>query len=298
MENKHVMSTNIKALKISALLIGVYFIFEIAVAMYSGSLSLLADAGHELSTFIAISISIAALWLAGKKPNPKRTFGYLKAETLAALFNGLLLLVMAVFIIIRGVDRLQNPMEVSPLPMLIMAIGGIGLEIGSLVIMYRGQKESLNIKGSFWHVVNAFLGSLAVIIAAIFIQFWQIYSADAWAGIIFSFILTYAAYGIIKESSIILLDSTPKDINLSKLENELTNIPGVVSIHHFHARTISGHFREFSGHLIVRELKQSEEILTRAKQILDSKYKFSLSTLQLENIKLAEANLRELEYKQ
>lgn len=297
MNGHHGVSTNIRSLKISAVLILVYFVFEITIAVATGSLALLADAGHELSTFLAISVSLIALSLATRKPTPKKTFGLLRIEILAALFNGLLLLGMAGFILVRGIDRLQNPMEVPSLPMFIMAIGGIGLEIASLIIMYRGQKESLNIRGSFWHVINAFLGSLAVIIAAIFIQFWQIYAADVWAGIIFAFILIWAAYGIIKDSVNILLDGAPGDISLVQVESELIRIPGVLSTHHLHARVLTGHIRVFSGHLVVDDLKQSEKILAKAKQMLDSKYKFALSTLQLENINLAEADSEELEYK-
>ena len=165
MSGHHGVSTNIRALRISAVLILIYFVLEIAVALSTDSLALLADAGHELSTFLAIGVSLLAMQLATRRPTTKITFGLLRVEILAALFNGVLLLAMAGFIIIRGIERLQNPMEVPSLPMFIMAVGGIGLEIASLFIMYKGQKESLNIRGSFWHVMNAFLGSIAVMVA-------------------------------------------------------------------------------------------------------------------------------------
>lgn len=297
MNGHHGVSTNIKALRISAVLILIYFVFEIAVALSSGSLALLADAGHELSTFVAITISLLAMQFASQKPTPKRTFGLLRIEILAALFNGVLLLAMAGFIIIRGIDRLQNPMEVASLPMFIMAFGGIGLEIASLWIMYRGQKESLNIRGSFWHVMNAFLGSLAVIIAAIFIQLWKIYIADAWAGILFAFILIWASYGIIRDSFFILIDAAPKEIDLVSIEKELSKIPGVVGTHHFHVRALVSHIKTFSGHLVVKDMSKGESILKKAKQILDNKYGFSLSTVQIEDEKLSEADIKQLEYK-
>ncbi len=292
------VTTNIKALKISAVLILIYFVFEIAIALSTGSLALLADAGHELSTFLAISVSLLAMQLATRKPTRRKTFGLFRIEILAALFNGVLLLGMAGFIIIRGIERLQNPMEVPSLPMFIMAFGGIGLEIASLFIMYKGQKESLNIRGSFWHVMNAFLGSIAVIIAAIFIQFWQIYVADAWAGILFAFILIWAAYGILREAFSILIDATPKYIDLYQIEQSLLRIPGVVAAHHLHARTLTGHITTFSGHIVVADLKNAEKILTQAKRILNEKYKFALTTVQIENKKLAELDITELEYKE
>lgn len=286
----HIATTSTKALKISAVLIFTYFIFEIIVALTTGSLSLLADAGHEFSTFIAIGMSLLAIRLAKTPPTAARTFGLLRAEVLAALANGLLLLTMAVFIIIQGVERINHPVEVPSLPMFSMAIGGIGLEIASLAIMYRGQREDLNIRGSFWHVVNAFLGSLAVIIAAIFIQLGQIYAADAWAGILFAIILTYAAYGIIRDAVRILLDTTPPDLDLEKLVSELKALPGVIEVHHVHARTLTSHIRIFSCHLVIKDMAHGTTILKKAKEITDRKYQFSLSTLQLEEKALAEAN--------
>jgi cobalt-zinc-cadmium efflux system protein len=297
MQSHHGVSTNIKALRISAVLIFIYFFFEIAVALYTKSLSLLADSAHELSAAIAIIISLIAIHLTLKEPTSKRTFGFLRVEIIAAFVNGLILLGMAVFILISGFNRLFNPIEIPSLPMFVMAIGGIGLEIASLIIMYRGQKESLNIRGSFWHVINAFLGSIAVIIAAIFISVARIYVADAWAGIIFAFILIYAAYGIIKDSFNILVDATPKDINLEAVEKDLKNINGVADTHHFHVRAVSEHIKTFNGHLVVVDIKDSERILKEAKAVLDKKYKFALSTVQIENEKIAEADTKALEYK-
>lgn len=296
MRHEHgITTTNTQALKISAVLIFIYFIFEIAVALTTGSLSLLADAGHEFSTFIAIGISLLAIRLSQAPATATRTFGLLRTEVFAALINGLLLLAMAGFIIVQGVERINHPMEVPSLPMFVMAVGGIGLEIASLVIMYRGQKEDLNIRGSFWHVVNAFLGSLAVIIAAIFIEVGKIYVADAWAGILFAIILVYAAYGIIKDAVRILLDATPTDVDLEKVVGELKSLPGVIGVHHVHARTLTSHIKTFSCHLIIQDITHSAAILKAAKEITDHKYQFNLSTIQLEEKDLAEMDTKSLE---
>jgi len=120
-------------------------------------------------------------------------------------------------------------------------------------------------------------GATAVIIAATFISLWEIYVAEAWAGILFAVLLIWAAYGIIRDSFMILVDATPKEIDLVQVERELLAIPGVVNAHHFHARTVTGYIKTFSGHLVVRDLGDSESVLRKAKQILDEKYKFSLS---------------------
>jgi cobalt-zinc-cadmium efflux system protein len=297
MQSHHGISVNLRALKISSVLILLYFIFEITIALLTKSLALFADAAHELSTFLAIGLSVAAIELASRKPEPTKTFGYLRVEIIAAFVNGLLLLGMAAYILVKGFSRLFNPIEIPSLPMYIVAVGGIGLEIVSLAIMYRGQKESLNIRGSFWHVMNAFLGSVAIIIAATFISIGKIYVADSWAGIIFAFILIYAAYGIVRDSFNILIDATPKEIDISAVERDLLSIPGVIDTHHLHARTITSHIKTFTGHLVVEDLKEAERILREAKRITDEKYKFALSTIQIENRELAEADLKEIEYK-
>ncbi len=289
-------STNVKGLKISAVLLFTYFIAEITVALVTGSLSLLADAAHELSTVVAIGVSLIAIKLTHAKPTTKRTFGFRRAETIAALINGLLLLGMAGFIIIRGLDRLSNPVEMNAAPMFAMAIGGIGLEIAALMIMYKGQKDNLNIRGSFWHVMNAFLGSIAVIIAAIFIQVGQIYEADTWAGLIFAVILIYAAYGIIRDALRILIDATPARIDINLIEQDLKAIKGVKATHHLHARTVGGGIETFSGHLVVSNSKNSITVLAEAKSLLEKKYGFSLSTIQIEDDSIFERDPKEIEY--
>jgi len=145
--------------------------------------------------------------------------------------------------------------------------------------------------------VNAFLGSLAVIVAAVFISVWQIYVADAWAGILFAVILIWAAYGIIRDSFFILVDATPSDLDLVSVEQELLTIPGVIGVHHLHARVVSGDIRTFSGHVEVEDLSKAREVLRAAKRILDDKYQFALSTVQIEDPALSEADSHQLEYR-
>jgi len=285
-----------RGLKISAVLIFLYFFAEITVALVTGSLSLLADAAHELSTVVAITISLVAMRLAASPPTARRTFGLLRAEALAALFNGVLLIGMAVFIVVRGVGRLTDPVEMSAGPMFAMAIGGIGLEIASLAIMYRGQKEDLNIRASFWHVMNAFLGSVAVIIAATFIAVADIYEADTWAGLVFAVVLLVAAFGIVRDALRILVDAAPSDHDVEAVRTSLLAIPGVRSAHHLHARTVTGQITTFGAHLVVDDGVDQQQILDAAKETLDREHGFSLSTIQIETSTTAENDPVALEY--
>jgi cobalt-zinc-cadmium efflux system protein len=285
-----------RGLRVSAILIFLYFFAEITVALVTGSLSLLADAAHELSTVVAITISLIAMRLAASPPTPRRTFGLLRAEALAALFNGVLLVGMAGFIVVRGISRLADPVEMSAGPMFAMALGGIGLEIASLVLMYRGQKEDLNIRASFWHVMNAFLGSLAVIIAATFIAVADIYEADTWAGLVFAVVLFVAAYGIVRDSLRILVDAAPRGHDVDAIRLSLLAIPGVRSAHHLHARTVTGQITTFGAHLVVDDGVDRQRVLDAAKQTLDRDHGFSLSTIQIETDTTAENDPAALEY--
>ncbi len=292
---QHSSGTNTRALTISSVLIFLYFFAEITVALVTGSLSLLADAAHELSTVVAIGISLLAMRLSKRAPDDRHSFGLLRSEAIAALVNGLLLVGMAAFIIVRGVQRLADPVEMSPGPMFAMAIGGIGLEIASLAIMFKGQRDNLNIRASFWHVMNAFLGSIAVIIAAIFIAVADIYEADTWAGMIFALVLLWAAFGIIRDALRVLSDATPTDVDMMEVRTELLGIAGVTDVHHLHARTISGPVRTFSGHVVLDNLSNAPAVLDAAKQILEDEHGFSLTTLQLEPTDLHESNPTALE---
>lgn len=288
--------SNLKALRLSAVLIFVYFFAEITVAIVTGSLSLLADAAHELSTVVAIAISLIAIRLSNSPPTPTRTFGLLRGEALAALLNGLLLVGMAVFIIVRGVERLSDPVEMEAAPMFAMAIGGIGLEIASLIIMFRGQKDDLNIRASFWHVMNAFFGSVAVIVAAVFIAVAEIYEADTWAGMVFAVVLLWAAYGIVRDALRILVDATPHGTDIEVIRGRLLDISGVQSSHHLHVRTVTGSIKTFSGHLVVTDQADPDAVLRVAKQVLDDEFGLSLSTIQVERQGLVENDPSELEY--
>jgi len=293
----HVPTSDNRSLRISVVLISLYFVFEAAVAISTGSLAMLADAAHELSTAIAISMSLVAMKYSSKPPTPERTYGYLRTEIVAALFNGLLLFGMAGFIFYRGVIRLYNPVEVPSGPMFIVAIGGIWLEIASLIIMYRSQKENLNIRGSFWHVINAFLGSIAIIIAATFIAAAKIYIADSIAGIIFGFVLIYGAFGLVRDSLRILIDATPRDIDMQAIEADIRALSGVVDVHHMHAWTITSGLKALSTHVTIDDFTVAEEILQTIKIKVSDKWGFALSTIQLETSSLDEHESKRLEFR-
>ena len=172
----HMMPTatsakNIRALKITSVLTGIYFIIELAIGIFSGSIAVLSDSFHTFSAVGGVLLALAVGHIATRPANPSRTFGLKRAEVIGAMLNGFFLLVMAILVMYMGYMRLEHPMHVLPGPMLVAAFGGLITEFISIKLLYSGQKGDLNLKGAFWHVMQTFVGSLIVIIAAVAIYF-------------------------------------------------------------------------------------------------------------------------------
>lgn len=273
---------NIKALKITTWLTGIYFVIELGLGIYSGSIAVISDAFH---TFSAVGWTLLAL-IAGRiamRPSDKyKTFGSFRAEIIGALLNGFFLFIMAIFVIYMGYMRLWNPIELPTTPMLIAAFGGLITEIISIKLLFSKQKHNLNIKGAFWHILQTFVGSFIIIIVAIVIKFTGFLAIDPILWILFGLILFYASIGIIKDSFSILLESVPKDIDIEEIKNSLQSVNWVKNIHHIHAWTLTSGKNIFSTHIQIDDIMQSETILKKVHEILKKEYNFYFSTVQLE----------------
>lgn len=240
----HMMPTetsakNIRALKITSVLPGIYFVIELAIGIFSGSIAVLSDSFHTFSAVGGVLLALAVGHIATKPANPTRTFGLKRAEVIGALLNGFFLLIMAVMVLYMGYMRLQHPMEVPPGPMLLAAFGGLITEFIAIKLLFSGQKGDLNLKGAFWHVLQTFVGSLIIIIAATVIYFTGFLAIDPLLGMAFGALLIYTSIGIIKDSLKILLETVPNGIDLEQVKNSLQKIPDVKDIHHMHAWTIT-----------------------------------------------------------
>lgn len=278
----HFESKNRKALLWSAILTGVYFIIELIVGLVINSIAVLSDAFHTFSAVGGVLIALVASHYASKPPTEKRTFGFLRAEIFGAFVNGLLLVGMAVLILLMGYKRLQSPVFVPPLPMLLVAGGGLITEIISLSMLFKGQKRDLNIKGAFWHVVETFVGSIIIIVAAIVIKLTGFYRIDPILGMAFGLVLFWASYGIMKDSLNIFLQAAPKGIDLERIKKEVDVLPDVKEMHHIHAWTLTSGKNIFSAHVLVDNIEKSHQIIKQINEILKGKYKFFFTTLQVE----------------
>ena len=290
MENKNIMnhsmssmhSKNSRALKITSWLTGIYFIIELGLGIYSGSISVISDAFHTFSAVGGVLLALIAGKIAMRPADKYKSFGSFRAEIIGALLNGLFLFLMAILVLYMGFKRFFNPIELPLTPMLIAAFGGLITEAISIKLLFAGQKDNLNMKGAFWHVIQTFVGSIIIIISVIVIWSTGFIRIDPILGMAFGLVLFYASFGIMKDSLNILLESVPRDIDLNKLKKSLQSISGVKNIHHMHAWTLTSGKNIFSAHVQTDNMTKPDKILKEAHKILKDKFKFYFSTIQIE----------------
>jgi len=274
--------SNSRALIISGWLTGIYFVIELGIGLYTGSVAVISDAFHTFSAVGGVVLAFVAARIAARPADKTRTFGSVRAEIIGALLNGAFLLVMAIIVIVMGSMRLQNPLDLPTTPMLWAAAGGLFTEVISLWLLYSKQKDDLNMKGAFWHVMQTFVGSILIIITALVIKYTGFLLIDPILGIAFGFVLLYASWGIMKEAVFILMEGAPQDIDLDDVMARLQELPGVTGVHHVHAWTLTSNRHVFSAHLLVEKPKSNEKLLKQAHGLLRKDFNFYFSTVQIE----------------
>ncbi len=286
-----------RALAMSAWLTGVYFLIEIAIGLWTGSIAVISDAFHTFSAVGGVIVAIVAARLAGLPADERKSFGWYRAEIIGALVNGAFLLVMAVVVIVMGVMRLANPIELATGPMLLAAAGGLFTEFISLYLLYKQQGSDLNVRGAYWHIIQTFVGSLIIIVAALVVRFTGFLAIDPLLGTAFGFVLLWASWGILKEASHLLMDGTPEDISLSDIKSELEALGGVADVHHIHGWALTSGKYVFSAHIRLAgktEVDQ-EKLLEEAETLLVENHRFYFTTLQLETVCRDEERTREID---
>lgn len=276
----HALAAN--SLSITGWLTGVYFFIELALGFYSGSISVISDAFHTFSAVGGVLLAIIASKIALKPSDKFKSFGLLRAEIVGALLNGFFLLIMAIFVFYMGWMRLNEPIEIATLPMFIAAIGGLITEIISIKLLYAEQKDNLNVRGAFWHVLQTFVGSVIIIVAAVVIKFTGFLAIDPILGMLFGLVLFYASWSIIRDAFQILLEYAPQEIDLKEIQKDITEIEGIENVHHIHAWVLTSGKNIFSSHIKIKENTDPEIILKKVNKILQDKYSFYFSTLQVE----------------
>ena len=273
-----------RALK-AVLVITVFFTgVEIVGGILTGSLALLADAGHMLSDNMALALALFAVWLADRPPSSTRSFGYKRAEILAALVNGAALVAVAGWIFYEAIQRLSDPPDVLGGWMLLVATIGLGANIVGAIILYRSQGESLNVKAAFRHVLGDLAGSVgAMIAAAIIITTGWLY-ADPIIGVLIGILVLASSWLILKESLRILLEATPTDIDSSDVGHSMVSVEGVEDVHDLHIWTITSGFPALTAHVLVGRDCDCHQLRRQLEKLLLTKYGVRHTTLQVDHV--------------
>ncbi len=273
---------NARALKISGLLTGVYFVVELAIGLWTGSVSVTSDAFHTFSAVGGVLVALVAGRYAERPATDRASYGLIRAEIVGALFNGLFLLGMAVLVLWMGAMRLRDPMEVETEPMLWAAAGGLVTEVIALRLLYARQKGNLNMQGAFWHVMQTFVGSILIIVAALVIRFTGFLAIDPILGMGFGLVLVWASWGIIKGSLKILLQAVPDDLDLGTVKDAVERVEGVREAHHLHAWALTDGKDVVSLHALVDEGVDRPGLQRRLFELLRDDFDVFFSTVQLE----------------
>lgn len=278
----HGIKANARILKITGWLTGVYFIIELFLGFYSGSVAVLSDAFHTFSAVGGILIAFIANKISSREANQTASYGFKRAEILGALLNGIFLLLMALYVLYMGYNRLWMKFELPTGIMLLAAIGGLITELISFKLIYAQQKTNINMKGAFWHIMQTFVGSILIIIAALVIKLTGYTPIDPIMGMTFGLVLLWAAYKVIKDALNIFMQTVPQNIELEKIKSSLLAINGIEGVRHMHAWVLTSNKNIFTAHLQIKNHKNGEATLKEAEEMLKEKYGFYFSTLQLE----------------
>ena len=265
-DHSHNHGANKKILWISFIIITSYMVVEAIGGFLTNSLALLADAGHMLSDSISLGIALIAFTLGEKAADYSKTYGYKRFEILAAVVNGITLVLIALYIFYEAIDRFQNPPEVASVGMLWIAVIGLLVNILVAWIMMRGAdvKENLNMRGAYLHVLSDLLGSVGAIIAALLIMFFDFGWADPLASVIVAALVLRSGYYVVKSSVHVLMEGTPSNVVMNEVLAVLQKQPSITSIHDLHIWTITSGLNALSCHAVAATemtISESEEVL-------------------------------------
>lgn len=272
-----------KLLVVLALVVA-YLLVEVVGSLLTGSLALLADAGHMLTDAVGVGLALLAIWFGARPVTPRRSYGYYRLEILAAVANAVLLFGVAAYILYEAWQRLSDPPAVTSLPMLAIAAVGLAVNFVSMRLLAAGARTSLNLRGAYLEVLGDFLGSIAVIVAALIILAtgWQ--PADAIASIVIALLILPRTWGLLREAIDVLLQATPEGVDLDEVRGHLLRAEHVDDVHDLHAWTLTSGMRVVSAHIVMKPEADPASVLNEVCACLADDFDMEHSTIQLETI--------------
>lgn len=283
-DHEEIAGTGRRGLIIALSITSLIMVAEIIGGILTNSLALLSDAGHMLTDSLALALSLFALSFAARPANETKTYGFYRAEILAALLNAVVLAGISVYIFYEAYRRFLDPPVVKSVPMLIVAGVGLIANLLGASFLARSGRDSLNIKSALFHMLGDAVSSVGVIIAGLIILFARWYPADPLISVAIGLIIIWGAWQVIDESVHILLEGVPSHVDMTRLIGEIKSIRGVRDVHDAHLWTITSGMHAFAGHVLIDDIltSHSDEILNHINHLLRDHYQVAHTTIQFE----------------
>ncbi|HYK88635.1 MAG TPA: cation diffusion facilitator family transporter [Acidobacteriota bacterium] len=285
-----------KTLAIALAITAAWFVIELVGGLYTNSLALLADAAHMLTDLAALGLSLFALMISTRPATHEKTFGYLRAEIIAALANGILLVLIGIYILLEAYHRFASPPQVRSVAMLVVAATGLVANLVTAALLFKSQHENLNIRGAFLHVMGDTLGSVGAIVAGVLMAVWRWYLADPIVSVVVALLVMYSSWQLVRESVDVLLEGTPSHLNIPSILVDLGSVGGVRSVHDLHVWSITSGMPAMSCHIVLSPEVDAPAVLAALSRIMREKYRIEHTTIQIEveNWKVPQAESNQL----
>jgi cobalt-zinc-cadmium efflux system protein len=271
-----------RRLALTLALTSVVMVVELAAGFWTGSLALLADAAHMLTDVAGLGLALFAIWIAHRPPTPAKTYGYYRAEILAALVNAVILFLVAGGILVEAWTRWRMPGEVLAGPMAVVAALGLGVNLLSAAVLHRGAAESLNVRAAYLEVLSDALSSFAALLAAGVVLATGWTAADPVASALIALFIVPRTWRLLRQAVNVLLEGTPPHLELAQIEAAMCAIPGVLRVHDLHVWTLTSGREAMSAHVVVDDVSQSERLLEALHALLHARFGIDHTTVQLE----------------
>ena len=273
-----------RALAIVFALTAGFMVVEIVGGLLTGSLALLADAGHMLSDAVSLGVALFAVWLAARPATPQRSFGYKRAEILAALFNGVTLVAISVWIFYEAFRRLSEPPEILGGPMLAVAFVGLLVNVAGAAILARSGGESLNVQGALRHVLADVAGSVGAIAASVVIITTGWVYADPLISVLIGLLVLGSSWRLLRDSVNVLLEQAPRGLDAEEVGTSMVGVPGVEEVHDLHVWTITSGFPALAAHVLVGRNQDCHARRRDLEKLLANDFGIEHTTLQVDHV--------------
>jgi cobalt-zinc-cadmium efflux system protein len=276
------MDQNVRRLAVTLGLVAGYMVAEVVGGLWANSLALLADAGHMLSDAGALALSLLAMSIARRPPSTTHTFGYQRAEILAALVNAALLIAISGTIVVAAYQRIGDPPAVRGGLMMAVSSGGLAINLAGLWILHRGRSQSLNVRGAWLHVASDALGSIGAILAAVCISALGWNWADPVASLVIAVLVVFSAWALLRSTVGVLMQAVPSHIDIAAVHAALVSIDGVREVHDLHVWSVTSGQDVVSAHVTTELAADRDSVMSEVQRRLRERFDLRHSTIQLD----------------